>query len=113
MKMQIRHGDILLTKLNVEERPGRWGRIPEDVENGKRILARGEKTGHAHVVTEEATDLYSAFFGGDQVTVLEVKEETQITHEEHAAVTLEPGFYMMELGRRYDPNVQEAPRVLD
>lgn len=96
MKM-YRQGDVLITKVD--------GKLPEgampvspDTRN-RLILAEGEATGHAHAVTATA----AALFMVDQMMMLQVLEDTQVQHEEHGFIDLDPGLYKIDRQREYSP----------
>jgi hypothetical protein len=79
-------------------------------EDGRVVLAHGEATGHAHAIEAEGADLYEE---ADGKRFLQVTGATAtLAHEEHGAVTLEPGVYEVRRQREYVP---QAPpqRVRD
>ena len=86
--IQYRQGDILLEKISAPGRLGRKIKRPTSSKAGL-ILAKGEQTGHAHVVMDEEAVLYRA----KQDRFLEVLNPCELRHEEHSAILLEPGFY--------------------
>ena len=73
------------------------------------VLAEGEATGHAHVITDK---LAKAFCVGDAL-FLELSKDTEVKHEEHGTVTLSPGKYKVGIVREYDHFAEEAHRVQD
>lgn len=89
-----------------------------------RIIARGEVTGHAHIVTGEADVLRKK--NGD-VTIevhgkaairhlLEtpwVEEEQEVFTKEHKDIPLEPGKYKFVPQIEYDPYIDVIRRVKD
>lgn len=84
---QIRQGDVLLVPIK---------KLPEGLKRveGKVILAKGEVTGHAHVVGEpEAAEAWrgGADDDADLAHYVVAKKNTKVTHEEHAAVALKKG----------------------
>ena len=89
--LQIRQGDILLTKIDDE--------IMQPIKpvRGMLVLARGELTGHAHTVPAEDASLLLDTSGG---MILEVNRRTRLVHQEHAPIDLEPGAY--EVSRQQD-----------
>lgn len=98
MKKMImyRQGDILFTALE---------QLPEGLTVRKStIIAEGEATGHSHRLVEGRVleDAQGQLF-------LEVLKATQIVHQEHHAIHLEPGFYAVTRQREYAP---EAIRVV-
>lgn len=74
------------------------------------ILAEGESTGHAHVMSPQTTRLLSDRY--DHV-FLEVFEATVLKHEEHGAITIDPGLYEVGRIREYDPFEEEIRNVRD
>ena len=103
---QIRHGDVLLTKVATAATALKYPEEP--IESGERVtVALGEVTGHAHVVVGQST-MYQASQRG--VRVLEVTQPSVITHEEHGEVELEPGFWEIVMQREYNEEVWERVR---
>lgn len=78
---QIRHGDILLTKVS--------DKAPALKKRRRITLAEGETTGHAHRV-EGAAKLTKT----ERETLLSVREAT-LDHEEHGLVVLRQGTYLV------------------
>lgn len=102
-----RQGDVLIATTT--EIPTGCRPVPRD--NGHLVLAYGEVTGHAHVV-EGLAEL----FAPEDVTELEdrflrVEVEVQVVHDEHAAITLPPGDYIIRQQREYMP--EEIRAVAD
>jgi hypothetical protein len=102
MGKQYRQGDVLL--VAVDSLPPNAAVESHD---GRLVLAYGEVTGHAHAVNAAVAQLYTA--GGAQF--LQVSERTELVHEEHASITLEPGLYRVVRQREYSP--REIRRVSD
>lgn len=93
-----RQGDVLFTR--VED-------LPEGLAPRKsNVIVEGEVTGHSHRLMEGRI-LESA----RGHLYLEVLRATQVVHQEHNAIHLEPGLYQVTRQREYSP---EAIRtVLD
>lgn len=72
----------------------------------KAILAQGEHTGHFH----EAHGSGVAFFDDG---ILEAPEGADVTHQEHAPVTLPPGSYARSIVQEFDHFAEEARNVAD
>lgn len=89
----IRQGDVLLRRVQA---------LPEGAlrvnRGGSIVLARGEATGHAHVVENGSVAHY--LLGG--LDYLAVDREATVTHEEHAPVSLAPGVWEVRRQREYD-----------
>lgn len=88
--MKIRHGDVLIEK--VEE-------LPEAVKLDRKFLFEGEVTGHAHRI-----DIGEIFETRNGELYLKVDELTKVTHEEHQTVTLPKGVYKVTQKRQYTPD---------
>lgn len=102
-----RHGDVLINPI--KEIPKKLKRVPRD--NGRVILAYGEVTGHAHAICapEKSVTLFQHPDGGTYLRV--VGAPAELTHEEHATITLPPGYYRIGHQREYFP--EEIRRVVD
>lgn len=96
MTIQYRQGDVLLVR--VAELPA--DAVPEGHKD-RIILAHGELTGHAHAVSAAAARMYLS--AGERL--LSVRTETQLVHEEHAPIRLEPGVYRVIRQREYVPGM--------
>lgn len=86
----FRQGDVLITRI---------ARLPAGLdERQSRIILTGEVTGHAHRLVQGRVleDARGMLF-------LEVLQRTQIVHEEHHPLTLEPGCYQVTRQREYTP----------
>ena len=98
-KLLVRQGDVLLVQTSRQLPLFRAVADQPDLV----VLAKGEKTGHAHVVP--ASDAYlevRTTAGGPQSWLL-VHRPTQLTHEEHSAIALEPGEYRVVIQKQYSP----------
>ncbi len=99
-----RQGDVLMTErpdLSIEKL-----RADAKLESrNKCVLAEGESTGHAHRIQEapRGNESIEMFMMGDTkiVYIPESFGTTSVTHEEHAAVTLEPGCHEILIQREY------------
>ena len=97
--MYYQQGDILIKKTT---------EIKGELLN-HLTLAKGEATGHHHTITKGTAKLYD-----DNGTLyLSVKEEAQLTHQEHNVVTLPVGDYVVELVKEYDHFSEEIRNVND
>lgn len=96
--MQIRHGDVQVFKVE---------NIPGDAKllKGRKELAYGEMTGHAHRV-----DVGELFETKNGELYLRVEKLANLSHEEHKSITLEPGNYRVCVKRQYTPAGWEAVR---
>jgi hypothetical protein len=102
-----RQGDVLIRR--VAELPENLTQIAPE---GKGlVLAHGEATGHAHVVNPELATLYR---NGEARMFLNVAlAGCFVTHDEHAAIAIEPGTYEVIRQREYSPWDHEVRFVAD
>ncbi len=100
-----RQGDVLIERVE-RNLPTEAEKIPADEKN-RLILAEGEATGHAHAVSAIAASLYAV----QADMFLEVLKKTEVLHEEHDLIDLDPGFYKVTRQREYFPT--EIRRVAD
>lgn len=94
-----RQGDVLLVKI---EAP------PPDVktvmrERGRLVLAHGEVTGHAHVVTDPDAQLVTRE-EAEELFLLVYGDEVALEHEEHDTILLPFGAYRVIRQREYSPD---------
>ena len=104
MQKFYRQGDVLIIKID---------KLPDELQKAKdMVLLEGETTGHMHRVSGNATVFEPPRYSGDGLLkIVEAKEGTQIVHEEHAPITLEPGIYECRRQREYDE--KEIRYVMD
>lgn len=101
----LRHGDLLIKEIN---------EFPKNLKKlNHGTLALGEQTGHHHTlqrVKEHQFDLLEDAQGNKFILIL---DRTDLTHQEHDTVTLEPGKYQMTIEREFDPWTEEINKVKD
>ena len=97
MSAQYRQGDVLLIRVRMPSQTRRLLR-PVPRRDGRVVLAYGEATGHAHVIDSPRAELLES---RDGRTYLGLDEVSALTHEEHGAIRLEPGFYRVVRQREY------------
>jgi hypothetical protein len=109
MMSQYGHGDLFLRKIDEKDLPAG---VCERLGGGSRraVLAQGEKTGHAHVLTSERP--IGLVRDSDVVAYVLLRDAGLLTHEEHGERIVEPGYYEVPTERDYDPTVY-ARRVDD
>jgi hypothetical protein len=103
--VMIRQGDVLL--VPAKRQPGTLKEVKHD--NGSVVLAYGEQTGHAHKINANSgvalleRKLVATSGQHTDQRFLQVLTEggVKLTHEEHAAVTVPPGFYEVRMQREY------------
>jgi len=92
-----RQGDVFLIPTIQEPTKA----ISEEREkDGDIILAHGEVTGHAHRIQDKKATTF--FLDGKRYLLIETP--TDLTHEEHATITLPPGSYEVRIQREYTPD---------
>jgi hypothetical protein len=90
----IRQGDVLLMPLPQSEQ--RLGQRLNHL-----TLAEGEVTGHRHRISDGQAELYER----DGTLYLRVlSNEATLTHEEHHAVAIPQGNWLVRIQREYEPN---------
>lgn len=90
MNTQHRQGDVLFVKI---------AELPEEtlVQRKSHVIVEGESTGHAHRLT------IGMILDGSTGTYLKADQETQVVHEEHNTIKLEPGYWEVIRQREYHP----------
>jgi len=98
--MIIRHGDILLKKIE---------KLPEGLKKlNHHILAEGEVTGHRHELT--AGVLYAM---DTEPKFVRIDVPATITHQEHKPLEVATGIYEVIREREFDYCSEEIARVAD
>jgi hypothetical protein len=77
--------------------------------DGRLVLAEGEATGHAHVISAKGA---SGMTEGEKM-FLAVGRAVRVEHEEHGVVTLRKGDYQVGRVQEFDPYEEEVRRVAD
>jgi hypothetical protein len=96
-----RQGDVLLIPVDPAQLPTYPAPQDRDL-RGRLVLAHGEATGHAHVVSAPTARLLA---DPDQVDRRFLLLATQglLTHDEHAPIPLPAGAYRVVRQREYTP----------
>jgi len=97
----FRQGDVLVVPMAREEFPGGLVPAPRDRHN-RMVVALGEATGHAHVLTGERASLLCAPDDPDRLFML-IEGYGRLGHEEHGPIALAPGAYRVIRQREYFP----------
>ena len=92
-------GDVALIRVDGPEVKPEY-RIKEIEKDGKDrlVLARGEATGHTHSLDAAHVNLIAESGG----LILEVTEPTELVHQEHDPILLQPGRYIPVQQHEYD-----------
>jgi len=101
---QYRHGDILLEWIGPCEQADYEAKPKK-----RHVVARGEATGHAHVIEAPVIVVATGRDGGD---ILALPNGGAITHEEHGPIVMLPGRYRVRRQSEW-VNVQEVRYVRD
>lgn len=96
LKQIYRQGDVLIERVRS---------LPKQLTKakpiaGRIILAHGEATGHHHSLDADAADWWKDEAGTQFV---EVREQTEVVHQEHGPIPLVPGRYRVRRQREYSP----------
>ena len=98
-----RHGDLLLKKID---------KLPENLKRlNKKSLAEGEVTGHHHTFSNGMVQIFQ-----EQETkqkYVEVGQEAELIHQEHNAIKIKEGLYILIQEREFNPFEEEIRQVLD
>lgn len=91
--LRFRQGDVLLT-------PASPGETSLGTKQPHLVLVYGEVTGHKHQITDGQAELYEK----NGVLFLQVFSETAtLSHEEHKAIQIPCGVWMVRRQREYTP----------
>ena len=101
---QIQQGDVCMER--VKSIPAKATRVIREPRG--YILARGEATGHAHVIAEEV-ELYEL----DGVLYLKNSSPVEVTHEEHKTKVVPAGIWEVQRVREHDHISDMTRRVQD
>ena len=97
-----RQGDILL--MPIGDIPGGVKSIER--EDGRIVLAKGEVTGHAHVVEDEKVQ-FVLTPAGKRILISPVPFE--VSHEEHGTLKIPAGAFEVVRQREYAPSILPPP----
>lgn len=103
----FRHGDVLLRRIEA---------LPTDeklIKKADPILEYGELTGHAHRLEGGMVQVYATEGIDQTATYLSVEEQTELIHEEHDAIKLEPGTFEVVRQREFNPYERATRNVYD
>lgn len=102
-------GDVAIQRIDNPIRSDNARDIPRDADDAL-VLARGELSGHRHVILEESAQFFrepkhleAAETNQNYVGTLVVPEHTAVRHEEHHTVVLPPGSYIVRRQRIFNP----------
>lgn len=88
-----RHGDLLIREIK---------ELPKDLKKLEHTtLALGEATGHHHTLIK--TKGVQVYENEQLLKFFVVKEPTDLTHQEHKTIVIEPAKYEVIIEREFDP----------
>lgn len=101
-----RHGDVDIKQVN---------ELPKGLKKIKgTTLALGEVTGHHHtLIKERESQSILVFESAEGIKYFQVSEPTQLTHQEHDTLVIEPGVYEVKIEQEFDPFADEIRKVQD
>jgi len=106
--MYARHGDLGFTPIK---------KLPEGLKlvytGCKFILARGEQTGHTHVLTAEQGTAFKILEDEKGQRYLKLGGNGTMTHEEHKTIEIEKGMYLIRQEREYSYWELQTNKVVD
>jgi hypothetical protein len=101
-----RQGDVLLVPCTGIPA----GAHEEATEDGRVVLARGERTGHAHTMAADRVCYFREDGSGQGLIYVSGSTPVELTHEEHAPLAIPPGSYRVVRQHEYQP--QASPRTV-
>ena len=105
---QFQQGDVLLQEIG--NLPSEAKQMPAEA---RVILARGEKTGHSHVINSDQAKLWTLSREGVTELYLEVKAPVTLIHDEHKPLPLPVGIYRVGRVKEYDYFAEMERQVID
>jgi len=98
-----RHGDLLLKKIDT---------LPVGLNKlNTKILAEGEITGHKHTFSNGMAQILQEPVSLQKY--VQVEQEAELTHQEHNAIKIKEGLYVLIQEREYNPFEAEIRQVMD
>lgn len=107
-RLQVQHGDVLLQQ--VAAIPSGAKLMPH---TNPVIVARGERTGHRHVIESDQASVWVLTRDAVPQLYLELKAAVTITHDEHKPLAIPRGIYRVGRVREYDHLAPIERRVID
>ena len=109
---QIRQGDLLFELIEDFDTVS-LDTVPRD--NGRVVIAYGERTGHAHAFKEDRVFLYEnkedKKNGKQHLYLVVDNDKAVLSHEEHPPITFDKGKYKVINQRQYV--MREVRLILD
>ena len=102
---QLQQGDVLLQETTLPQ-----GCKKVVVDGHGYVLAKGEATGHAHII--EGIEGYEVY-ERDGITYISALQDVALIHEEHNTVTIPVRTWKVGIVEEYDPFTEEMRPVKD
>lgn len=87
---QIRQGDVLFEKINA---------FPKGIKEKNKTIALGEATRHSHRFESENV---LVFEDSNKQQFVDIREDSEIIHEEHENILIPKGKWKVVLQQEYD-----------
>ena len=101
--MYLQQGDVILKKIN--ELPKGKIKLTK-----KAILAEGELTGHCHTLIAPET---LSICETDKGVFVKVDDKSELIHQEHCAIAVDPGIYEVVKVKEYNHFEEEIRNIVD
>lgn len=95
----MRQGDVIIIPCDPTQITK--AHKPESLEGGRIVLAHGEVTGHAHAIRKPGPAMCLLRAEGISDRVLSLDTDALLEHEEHGAIALGPGTYIVRQQREW------------
>jgi len=111
MQKQFVQGDIFFELVDSIQ----GTKSPVAPESGKYVIARGEKTGHAHVmdVADGVLIRNTPNYPEKSHLFLVVNNKALVQHDEHMPLELDKGIYKVTQQRTFDYKKAQEEKVVD
>ncbi len=103
---QYRQGDVMLVACDGVP-PGAREQSPDE---GRIVLAYGEVSGHAHALDADRVRYFREDGTGQAFLHVPGTSPAELTHEEHAPLSVAPGTYRVVRQREFMPS--DTPRLI-
>lgn len=111
-KNHLRQGDVALAKVS-EKFDVNMELKKRESQSGRLILAYGEATGHHHSISlldYPDAELFDVVGEAEKMLLRIGEKGAVIEHQEHAHISLKPGWYEVHIQTEYDPESEELER---
>lgn len=104
--MNYRHGDVDIREVKESE-------VPKNLKKLDTLtLAFGEATGHHHTLVAEP--MRAVVFEDEKGQKwVRLDDKAELTHQEHKTLTIEKGWYLIQIEQEFDPFKDAIQKVRD